>query len=37
MNQGGGELIIKDVDGRIRNKETIGNAIDPYPPKDKKN
>jgi hypothetical protein len=37
MNQGGGELIIKDVDGRIRNKETIGNATDPYPPKDKKN
>jgi hypothetical protein len=37
MNQGGGELIIKDVDGRIRNKETIGNGTDLYPPKDKKN
>lgn len=37
MNQGGGELTIKGEDGRIRNKETIGRANDPFPPRDKKN
>ena len=32
-NQGGGELIIKGLDGQIRSKDTIGPAHDPYPPK----
>ena len=35
-NQGGGELMIKDENGRIRNKETVGSANDPFPPRDKK-
>jgi hypothetical protein len=33
-NQGGGELITKGLDGRIRSKDTIGKP-DPNPPKDK--
>jgi hypothetical protein len=32
-NQGGGELIIKGLDGQIRSKDTIGPANDRYPPK----
>ena len=32
-NQGGGELITKGVDGKIRSKDTIGKS-DPFPPKD---
>ena len=32
-NQGGGELITKGVDGKIRSKDTIGKP-DPFPPKD---
>jgi hypothetical protein len=34
-NQGGGELIIKGLDGRIRSKDTIPPGNDPNPPKDK--
>jgi len=35
-NQGGEELTIKDENGRIRSKETIGSGNDRYPPRDKK-
>jgi hypothetical protein len=34
-NQGGGELAIKGVNGRIRSKDTILPGNDPNPPKDK--
>ncbi|WP_348763810.1 DUF2188 domain-containing protein [Hyphomonas atlantica] len=34
-NQGGGELITKGRDGRIRSKDTIAPGNDPYPPQDK--
>jgi len=34
-NQGGGELITKGLDGRIRSKDTIAPGSDPNPPKDK--
>jgi hypothetical protein len=34
-NQGGGELTIKGLDGRIRSKDTIAPGNDPCPPKDK--
>jgi hypothetical protein len=34
-NQGGGELIIKGEDGKIRSKDTIAPGNDPCPPKDK--
>jgi uncharacterized protein YdaU (DUF1376 family) len=33
-NQGGGELITKDRDGKIRSKDTISPGNDPHPPKD---
>ncbi len=33
--QGGGELVIKGVDGRIRSKDTVPPGNDPNPPKDK--
>jgi hypothetical protein len=33
-NQGGGELIVKGRDGRIRSKDTISPGIDPNPPND---
>jgi len=33
-NQGGGELITKGRDGKIRSKDTISPGNDPYPPKD---
>lgn len=36
-NQGGGELITKRVDGKIRSKDTIAPGNDPYPPKDTEN
>jgi hypothetical protein len=32
-NQGGGELTIMGRDGKIRSKDTVGPARDPYPPK----
>jgi hypothetical protein len=34
-NQGGGELITKGLDGRIRSKDTIAPGNDPNPPRDK--
>lgn len=34
-NQGGGELITKGLDGKIRSKDTIAPGNDPCPPKDK--
>jgi len=34
-NQGGGELTVKGLDGRIRSKDTIPPGNDPCPPKDK--
>jgi uncharacterized protein YdaU (DUF1376 family) len=33
-NQGGGELITKGLDGRIRSKDTIPPGNDPCPPRD---
>ena len=33
VNQGGGELKIKNEDGKIRQKDTIAPATDPFPPK----
>ncbi len=36
-NQGGGELITKGRDGKIRSKDTIPPGNDPNPPKDKEN
>ena len=35
QNQGGGELTIKGLDGKIRSKDTIAPGHDPNPPKDK--
>lgn len=32
-NSGGGELTTKGEDGKIRAKDTIAPAKDPYPPK----
>lgn len=34
-NQGGGELSIKGVDGKIRSKDTIAPGNDPNPPRDR--
>ncbi len=34
QNNGGGELITQNREGKIRSKDTI-NTIDPNPPKDK--
>lgn len=34
-NSGGGELITKGLDGKIRSKDTIPPANDPFPPKDR--
>lgn len=34
-SSGGGELIIKGRDGKIRSKDTIAPGNDPNPPKDK--
>jgi hypothetical protein len=34
-NQGGGELAIKGLDGRIRSKNTIPPGHDPNPPRDR--
>lgn len=33
-NSGGGELIIKGRDGKIRSKDTIAPGNDPNPPRD---
>lgn len=35
FNQGGGELITKGIDGKIRSKDTIAPGNDPCPPRDK--
>jgi hypothetical protein len=35
IKQGGGELITKGVDGKIRSKDTVAPGNDPNPPKDK--
>lgn len=35
QNQGGGELITKGENGRIRSKDTIPPGNDPCPPRDK--
>ena len=35
QNQGGGELITKGRDGKIRSKDTIPPGRDPYPPRDR--
>ncbi|MCD1655503.1 DUF2188 domain-containing protein [Treponema zuelzerae] len=35
VNQGGGELITKGLNGRIRSKDTIPLGNDPFPPKDR--
>lgn len=35
INQGGGELITKGVNGQIRSKDTIAPGNDPFPPRDK--
>jgi Uncharacterized protein conserved in bacteria (DUF2188) len=32
-NEGGGELITQGADGRIRDKDTVSPARDPFPPK----
>lgn len=34
-NQGGGELIVKGRDGKIRSKDTIAPGNDPNPPRDR--
>lgn len=34
-NSGGGELVIKGENGRIRSKDTIVPGNDPNPPKDR--
>lgn len=34
-NQGGGELITKGRDGKIRSKDTIHPGRDPFPPRDR--
>lgn len=35
QNQGGGELIVKGLDGKIRSKDTIPPGKDPFPPRDR--
>ena len=35
QNQGGGELITKALDGKIRSKDTIPPGNDPNPPRDR--
>ncbi len=34
-NQGGGELTVKGLNGKIRSKDTIAPGNDPVPPVDK--
>ena len=34
--QGGGEVVIHGRDGRIRDKDTMSPARDPFPPRDKR-
>ena len=35
-NQGGGEISIHGLDGKIRDKDTVPPGNDPCPPKDKR-
>lgn len=35
QNQGGGELTIRGISGKIRSKDTIAPGNDPFPPRDK--
>ncbi len=35
-NSGGGEVVIHRRDGRIRDKDTMRPARDPFPPRDRK-
>jgi hypothetical protein len=35
-NAGGGEVVIHGRDGKIRDKDTMAPARDPFPPRDKK-
>ena len=35
-NQGGGEVRIHGLDGKIRDSDTVKPGNDPFPPKDKK-
>lgn len=35
-NSGGGEVVIHDRHGRIRDKDTVAPAKDPNPPKDQR-
>ncbi len=37
VNQGGGELIVKGLNGKIRSKDTIPPGNDPLPPRDTEN
>ena len=34
-NQGGGELTVKGMDGKIQSKDTISPGNDPFPPRDR--
>ena len=36
QNQGGGELVTHDRHGRIRDKDTVAPANDPFPPRDRR-
>ena len=35
-NSGGGEVVIHRRDGKIRDKDTVFPASDPFPPRDRK-
>jgi hypothetical protein len=35
VNAGGGELIVKGLNGKIRSKDTIPPGHDPMPPRDR--
>jgi len=35
-NSGGGEVVIHKRDGKIRDKDTMSPAKDPFPPRDRK-
>lgn len=34
-NQGGGELTVKGLDGKIRSKDMVAPGNDPFPPRDR--
>lgn len=35
-NSGGGEVVIHGKNGRIRDKDTVAPARDPFPPRDRR-